>query len=1549
MDFSNWTAASKSTITNHLALVGRDKSLETLVSNYEYQNDYPESNYLETYASPEDKDACGVAIFAKLNSPASFDTLQKSINMLERMDHRGAVGVDVKTSDGVGIMTEIPHEIIKQDIKALPDKGAYALGTMFLPFHHSQDLDVIKGEITKLSVSNDFDAIGWRAVPVRESVLGSQAFSERPIVVQFAIKEIEGRDNFNKENKLYILNKKIEKYFSSLVSKPYLVSLSYETVVYKALCISKALKEYYLDLNNPNYKTRYGMVHQRFSTNTDPSWALAQPFRTICHNGEINTLRANINSIASREASLKNMFPKHPLSELKTLYGKNGSDSLILDSAVSRDMYFTGDIFETLLTLSPDKPEGSNFKDFFLHKSFTREAWDGPGFIGFCDGKKLGAKLDKNGLRPARYTLTVNGEFLVCSENGVIDVDQNMVVKKGRLGPGEIIAVDLEKNVILTNEVIKRLQLQKHDYGKVLRDNLIDLKDLQVSTFYNYHKNPNHLGEANPACYMYTREEIDRVVLPMAKTGKEAIGSMGADVQLAVFSSMPRLIYDYFKQIFAQVTNPPIDAIREELATDLTVILGRKSIEVNSNEKLTYPCIKIDSPFLNHDCFNLILLSNETAERTGYIETSFHESNKLEYALDNIMESVRNLISEGKDLIVLDDGHLESEFIAIPMLLAVSAVHHDLIKKGLRNCVSLLVKTSEARDVHHMSCLLGFGANAVYPELALNIINEKLPNIENAETNYINSLENGIRKVMSKIGITSIQSYQGGQLFEAVGIGKKAIDRYFTWTDSKIGGITLDIIESEAKLRKKEGLKHGDILPSAGMYSWRKNGVMRTHTPSAIKSLSAAVKLKSKEDFNNFCKELDYKESPVTLRDLYELDFSSHNSIDLEQVESLDSIVKRFVTGAMSLGSISKEAHETIAEAMNELGARSNSGEGGEDPERSNQLARKNLRSSVKQIASGRFGVDLHYLINADELQIKIAQGAKPGEGGQLPGDKVSAEIAFLRNSTKGVSLISPPPHHDIYSIEDLAQLIFDLKSVNPRAQVSVKLVSGTGIGTIASGVVKAKADKIIISGGDGGTGASPISSLFHAGLPYEVGLNEVHETLVKNGLRNRVILQTDGGLRTPKDILVSTILGAEEWGLGSVALMSIGCVMMRQCHLNSCPVGIATQNPELRRKFAGMPEHLINYVIMLATEVRNSLARLGISKLNDLIGRKDLLIKRKLELSSLVTKKVGLLELDNIFKVSNEEFEKKSENQNHGISKRFDYHTLIPSLISEIENEDKNTYSFNFNVNNLDRAIGAGLSAYIKRHFRSGVDKNRFDNKKVILNLKGVSGQSFMAFASNHISAHLIGEANDYVGKGLCGATVSIEACNKNLESPVLIGNTALYGATSGSLYIGGSAGERFGVRNSGANAVVENIGDHGLEYMTGGSVVIIGSTGKNLCAGMSGGAVYIFDPLDEVMNKLNDQNRESLSVSSSDELEVILRFIKNHYIKTKSLRSKSILENWANLKKYFKTINPYEYQLALKSEGKRHIDIIDPYLEIDINLNSITPLTSQSISLNQ
>ena len=1475
------------------------------------------------------QEACGVGIYGNINGLSRYEHVTAGLNILRRMNHRGATGADNATSDGVGIMVDIPHELYKEELANLPPKDEYGVGVLFIPKSKEENGLSWQETISYVCLKEGFDLFHWRIPPINESVLGPKALSTAPKILQFFVKLNEsdsqssdpqaGEERSNLENKLYLLRRSIEETFKAVDHPPYISTLSSETIVYKGLMLSHHIELFYEDLQNPLHKSRFSMVHQRFSTNTVPAWKMAQPFRRIAHNGEINTLRGNVSNLISRENTLAASDQNHVLSKFTTCVDSTMSDSGIFDSAIDRDLIFTNDIESTLLGFSPDPfsffEETVSENSFTACKALCKEPWDGPALIGFYFHGILGAKLDRNGLRPARFTLCKDGTFLISSENGVVQFEDSNVVERTRLAPGQMVSVDLKNAKVSTHENIR----EKLDFEyKSCQPMVMRLdEDSTTSTADENLTSPANLNDTL-AGYYYCRDEIDSIIRKMGETGKEPVGSMGNDLSLAFLSKKPRLLYDYFKQIFAQVTNPAIDSIRERMKTSTEVLLGGSLLENESPKEKSFGVVK--SPILGPSTFELIKKSNEFKGNTAEIEIFFDDICGLESGLDAMIQKADHAIARGARILILKDPILTKTKSAVPTLVAVSVLHNYLVSVGLRNQVSIISETKEARQVHHFACLLAYGANAIFPTTVYDILN--LDRLSCAR--FVDAATDGVRKILSKYGISTVHSYIGSQSFEIVGIAKETSSKLFGSTPSRVGGITLKTIELEAIERKKLIYSGTEMLENQGILSWRRDGESRLHSPDMIAKLRHSISLKSASQFLDFCKTTDDQNKLVHLRGQLSVEIkkSSNPKNISSATEEIDSIARRFTTGAMSYGSISKEAHETIAIGMNRIKARSNSGEGGEDPTRSIRSKNGDLkRSAIKQIASGRFGVSARYLVDADEIQIKIAQGAKPGEGGQLPGHKVDYEIAKVRGSTAGVTLISPPPHHDIYSIEDLAQLIFDLKTVNPHARISVKLVSGTGIGTIACGVAKAGADVIIISGGDGGTGASPLNSIHGAGLPWEIGLSEVHQTLTANHLRQRVRLQVDGGLRTPKDMLIASILGAQEWGLGSVALIAIGCIMMRKCHLNTCPVGIATQNPRLRALFNGQPDQLVTYVLSLAQEIRNTLVHLNVPSIEALIGRTDLINV----VENQTTKKYSKLDFSQILAPG---FAYVSTNESVDVNTqpprevRFDEKYLIPAYQQWItSNKAKKEFVFTSSIENLDRSAGTGLSGYLEK-----IKLNHFLEQKtyqplpsIALRFKGTAGQSFMAFGSQEITAVLTGEANDYVGKGLSGGTIVIKPETPGKEQ-VLAGNVALYGATAGSCFIAGKAGERFAVRNSGALAVVEGVGEHGLEYMTGGTVIVLGEVGHNFAAGMSGGISYVFDPLDELTSKTNKEMVSLDKNLTNAEYKKILEVITLHARLTGSVVAEKVLLNWQNLAKCFTGVKPRAYMDALASQNKIH-----------------------------
>ncbi len=1484
------------------------------------------------------RDACGVGFIANLHGHKSHKLVNEGLEILRRLDHRGGRAADNKTSDGAGVLVQIPHKLLEaaaqEKGKNLPAPGEYALGMLFLPQETAEQeywIEQIAVEAQRRSLALLFT----RDVPVDSSVLGPIAKEREPNIRQIVIVDAGSTDSASLSWRVFMLRKSLEQQgrerYGLKQHRFYVVSLSLESVCYKGLILSKDLARYYLDLQDSNFLSAFAMVHQRFSTNTMPSWPLAQPFRMLCHNGEINTLRGNMNAMHARSYLLKREGLQPDLDSMGPICTPGVSDSAMLDNTVEFLIQTGRPLTQVLSMLIPEPWEqhsemAEDLKDYYEYHSYLMEPWDGPAFVGFAQGDHIGAILDRNGLRPGRYWVTYDGYVIMASEAGVVDRKAEEIVHKGRLSPGRMFVVDMKQGVILPDQKIKQSLATQQPYGEWLAEQRRHLYELPVPHFAAYPAETDASLQQKLLAFGYTKEDLRVVLAPMANDGKEPVGSMGNDTPIAVLSQQRPLLYNYFKQLFAQVTNPPIDAIREELVTSLSTHLGG---EQNLLDETPAHCrvLRLKQPLLTDSDVQRIEFAGQDNFKVSKVATSYVlAAETLERALDRLTAAVTKAVSEGACIVILSDRDLDAGQAAIPALLATSAVHHALIRNGLRMRCSVVVESGEPREVHHFALLLGYGASAINPYLALAVIAQKSElhgfdqkkTVASLQSSYMKAVGEGLLKVMSKMGISTLQSYRGAQIFEALGLSQALVDRYFTWTPTRIEGIELSDIESDIRHRHLLAFAPRPkysfaALPQGGFYHWRRDSEAHLHSPSMISGLQKSVRLNSREEFKSFCKTLDEQTvQQLNLRGIIRIR-ASQASIPLEEVESAASIVKRFATGAMSFGSISKEAHETMAIAMNRIGARSNSGEGGEDPVRFSPAANGDLRrSSVKQVASARFGVTSHYLVNADELQIKIAQGAKPGEGGQLPGHKVDEEIARVRHSTPGITLISPPPHHDIYSIEDLAQLIYDLKNANRTARVSVKLVSEVGVGTIAAGVAKAKADVILISGYEGGTGASPISSIKHAGLPWELGLAETHRTLVENQLRTRVVLQADGQLRTPRDIAIAALLGAEEWGIGTGALIALGCIMMRKCHLNTCPVGIATQDPELRRKFHGQPEHLINYFFLLAEGLREIMAELGFRKVADMIGRVDLLEKNP----EIRNERVQKLNLDAIL-AAPQGCEAKSicnaESQDHGLDQTLDLRVLLPECEAAIVT--KTSLHKTLPICNEDRSVGTILSSEIsKRYGAEGLGEDTLN-----LNFQGSAGQSFMAFGARGITALVEGEVNDYCGKGLSGARLAVypsEDSPGQAEQNVICGNTALYGATAGYLYVRGLAGERFAVRNSGAHAVVEGVGDHGCEYMTGGSVVVLGSIGRNFAAGMSGGYAYLYDKEGLLSRRVNTEIVEVMKLEDEEDEAFVLHQLQEHVRLTGSTLAAQLLEHWAKERESFVCVVPAAYRALMKKK---------------------------------
>lgn len=1480
-------------------------------------------------------DSCGVGLVCNIKGRRSHDIVQQGLEILRKLEHRGGCGADERTGDGAGILMQLPHRFLVEVCQGLgitlPDEGWYGVGMAFLPT--DAHLLAKAKQLVETSVRDEGqNFLGWRKVPTRAQYVGDVARLHEPSIWQFFVGATLGPGNVVAfERKLLIIRKVIGQAFKDQLAlprekAPYVCTLSAQTIVYKGMLTVNQLPLYYEDLSDSRVSSAVAMVHSRFSTNTLPMWSLAQPFRLLCHNGEINTLRGNFNWMRARESQFVSERFGEDIEKIRRVLSDTGSDSSILDNALEL-LTFTGrSLPHAIMMMVPEAWQGHDTMDdakraFYEYHACLMEPWDGPATIPFTDGRYVGAVLDRNGLRPSRYTVTHDDRLILASETGVLNIAPENVKVKGRLEPGRMLLADLRKGKLLTDRKVKARISSRQPYRYWLDRGL---------------RTPDQLPDvaAAPAeepwplltqqkLYGYTLEDVRLLLEPMGELAKEALGSMGDDTPLAVLSDQPRLLYDYFKQLFAQVTNPPLDAIREALVTSLMTHLGP---DKNLFQLSAAHCqrIRLEHPILDNATLHKIKHQEEQPFRAATISILYRQEGGgpegLATALESICKRVTKAIEDGHTLLVLSDRGADASRVPIPALLATSAVHQHLIRTFARTRCGLILESAEPREVHHMCLLLGYGVGAINPYLALDTIHDlhtqgliKGVSAAQAQENYIQALCAGILKVLSKMGISTLQSYRGAQVFEAVGIQKDLVDRYFWGTPSRIEGIGLEAIAASVEHRVATAFPEREVAESAmlhvgGKYQWRRGGEYHTFNPFTIAHLQHAVRSKHPDTYTAFAQAVNEQNVQLgTLRGLLALT-SDRAPVPLDEVEPWTEIVKRFKTGAMSYGSLSQEAHETLAEAMNAIGGRSNTGEGGESPERYAKDSPK--RSRIKQVASGRFGVTLSYLVSADEIQIKMAQGAKPGEGGQLPGAKVYPWIAKVRNSMPYVGLISPPPHHDIYSIEDLAQLIHDLKNANPQARISVKLVSEAGVGTIAAGVAKAKAEVILISGHDGGTGAAPLTSLKHAGLPWEMGLAETHQTLVRNGLRNRVTLECDGQLKTGRDVLIAALLGAQEFGFATAPLVSMGCIMMRKCHLNTCPVGIATQDPVLRQKFMGTAEHVINYFHFVAEEVRKLLAQLGYRTLKEVVGRTEHLRQldtkthpraRGLDLSALLYKP-EVPKLLRAFDVPG---------QDHGLE-----HALDQWLIAEAEPAlaGGGHIVIDTPIANTNRTVGTMLSGeIIRRHGANGLPENA-----ITVVAKGSCGQSFGAFGAPGLTLSVQGDANDYFGKGLCGARLIIrppEHAAFRPEENVIIGNVALYGATRGEAFISGKAGERFAVRNSGALAVVEGIGDHGCEYMTGGRVVVLGPSGRNFAAGMSGGIAYVYDPRRSFADaRCNLDMVEVGDLASSSEAESVKLLIERHAAYTGSPKAQQLLGEWEKTVYHFRRIIPTEYRLALE-----------------------------------
>ena len=1480
-------------------------------------------------------DACGVGFVVDIKGRKSHQILQQAIQVLRNLDHRGASGSEANTGDGAGVLLQMPHAFLLEACRKaripLPGPGQYASGLVFLPRNATQRRR-LEQRFEQIVQSEGQQFLGWRTVPTSNASLGETAKSCEPFIRQMFIgRSAAIADDMAFERKLYVIRKRAYNEIRAATGLDgsefwYIPSLSCRTVVYKGMLLTEQLAQYYSDLVNPAMETALALVHSRFSTNTFPSWDRAHPYRYLAHNGEINTLRGNINWMHAREALFESELFGEDMKQVLPIVNPHGSDSAMFDNTLELLVLTGRPLAHAMMMMIPEPWSNHESMDpdrraFYQYHSCLMEPWDGPASIAFTDGRQVGAVLDRNGLRPARYYVTKDGLVIMASEAGVLEVPPENVLQKGRLQPGRMFLVDTDQGRIIEDEEIKQKIATERPYRQWIKEHLVHLSDLPDAPKV---EQPDHATLLQrQIAFGYTHEDERIIVAPMARDGVEAIGSMGNDAALAVLSNKPRLLYDYFKQLFAQVTNPPIDCIREEIITSAETRLGSEGNLLNP-QPTACRRVELKWPILTNEEFAKIRRTDLPGLRIGVLPILFRVT-RGEKGLAKSMEELcvmsRRMIEEEEvNVIILSDRGVTRDFAPVPALLAIAGLHHYLIREGLRTRISLVLETGEAREVHHFSLLIGYGCSAINPYVAFETIDDMireglLVNIDHktACKNYVKAAAKGVIKVMSKMGISAIQSYRGAQVFEALGLRQDVIDHYFTWTSSRVGGIGLDIIAQEVLARHRaaypERQVNGHVLPVGGLYQWRVEGEAHLFTPESIHNLQKAVRTGSYAIYKEYAKLInDQGKNLCTLRSL--LDFKAGPSIPLEEVEPAEKIMRRFKTGAMSYGSISKEAHETLAIAMNRIGGKSNTGEGGEDPARYVLDPNGDSRNSaIKQVASGRFGVTSEYLVNAKELQIKMAQGAKPGEGGQLPGTKVYPWIARTRLSTPGVGLISPPPHHDIYSIEDLAELIHDLKNGNRNARVSVKLVAEVGVGTVAAGVAKAHADVVLISGYDGGTGASPQTSLQHAGLPWELGLAETHQTLVLNNLRSRIAVETDGQLKTGRDVAIAALLGAEEFGFATAPLVATGCIMMRVCHLNTCPAGVATQDPRLRAKFTGKPEHVVNFMKFIADDLREIMAQLGFRTVDEMVGRVDRLEPRKavdhwkakgLDFSNILYQPDAAPEVGRFCSVA----------QDHGLDKSLDLTVLVDLCQPAIERGEKVVAEMP--IRNVHRVVGTITSGEVTMKW--GAQGLPADTIRI--HFKGSAGQSFGAFMTRGMTFLLEGDANDYLGKGLSGGRIVVYPPTGSTfvpEENIIVGNVALYGATSGEVFIRGMAGERFAVRNSGVNAVVEAVGDHGCEYMTGGRVVVLGPAGRNFGAGMSGGIAYVLDERGDFPGNVNLEMVGIEKLEDPQEIAGVRAMVERHLEYTKSARAKQVLEDWSRLVPKFIKVMPKDFKRML------------------------------------
>lgn len=1474
------------------------------------------------YNAEYEHDACGVGMVVNIHGNKSHELVDNALKVLENMRHRGAEGADNKTGDGAGIMLQIPHEFILLQGIPVPEKGKYGTGLVFLPKDEAQQQDILSIMIEEIE-REGLSLMHLRNVPTNPDCLGETALASEPDIKQLFVTGVTDNRVPYFERTLYLIRKRIERRVKN--KDFYICSLSSKNIIYKGMLSSLQLRQYFPDLTNNYFTSGLALVHSRFSTNTFPTWSLAQPFRLLCHNGEINTIRGNRGWMQARESVLSSEA-LGSIKDISPIIQPGMSDSASLDNVFEFFVMSGLSLPHAMALMVPESfndknPISEDLKAFYEYHSILMEPWDGPAALLFSDGRYAGGMLDRNGLRPARYTITRNDMMVVASEVGVMDFEPSEIAEKGRLQPGKILLIDTQEGKIYYDGEIKERLAAEHPYRQWLSTNRIQLEKLKSGR-----KVSNAVDNLvrRELMFGFGEEDIENTIIPMCVNGQEPTASMGNDTPLAVLSDRPQVFFDYFRQQFAQVTNPAIDSIRENLVMSLTEYIGRVGTGILIPDETNCKMVRLPHPILNNTQLDILCNIRYKGFNTVKLPILFEcakGEDGLREALDNLCKQAERSVDDGYNYIILTDRDIDETHAAIPSLLAVSAVHHYLISVGKRVQTALIVESGEIRETMHAALLLGYGASALCPYMTFAILDDLVKrgkvqeNYETAEANYIKAVKKALLKIMAKMGISTIRSYRGAKIFESIGLSESLLKTYFGTETSTIGGIGLETIARDAIAMHDAGFSKTvctDFLPNHGLFHYRKDGIKHAWNPETISTLQLATRMGSYKKYKEFTRLVDEKDAPIFIRDF--LDFK-RNPIDIDKVEPVESIVKHFVVGAMSFGALSREAHEAIALAMNKLGARSNTGEGGEDNERFHSTYDGiSLSSKTKQIASGRFGVTTEYLVNAEELQIKVAQGAKPGEGGQLPGFKVNEIIAKTRHSIPGISLISPPPHHDIYSIEDLAQLIFDLKNVNPKAAISVKLVAESGVGTIAAGVAKAKADLIVISGAEGGTGASPASSMRFAGISPEIGISETQQTLVKNGLRGQVRLQVDGQLKTGRDVVLMALLGAEEFGFGTLALIVLGCVMMRKCNLNTCPLGVTTQNPELRKNFIGKYEYLVNYFTFLAREVREYLAEMGYTRLDDIVGHTELIVRKETEKGS----KPSMLDFTRLLnRESGNCSLYHTTSQIHDLGNILD-RQIIRSAQKAIE--EKEEVNLDYAIKNTDRAVGTMLSGMIAGKY--GYDG--LPDSTINIKFKGSAGQSFGAFLVSGVSFKLEGETNDYFAKGLSGGRIAIlppVRSNFEAEDNIIAGNTGLYGATSGELYINGKVGERFAVRNSGAIAVIEGAGDHCCEYMTGGRVVVLGETGRNFAAGMSGGVAYVWDKHHNFDYFCNMDMVEINLVDESNYRKELHELIRQHYLYTGSKLARTMLDDWNRYVEDFVQVVPIEYKRVLQEEQVRKL----------------------------